>query len=341
MGMVRLLAMMLVFLVGCVDVRAQEACRKAPAPPENSRCFGSPTHQFIESMCLAHPRAQLTRARPCSERYQVHWRMEFDESYLGMPVIEAFDRKYGSMVNWSSMYLGKEQNTPEMLESFTIGKGPGDIIALQRNIEPGIVPSQNTHFTNFPNGTEAICISVDLFVPKGYAGSKGSGKLGYGVWGGTPGKQPGGGVSPVKAEAWTIRNVRGGRIEHTALYGYHLNRGASQLWSDHDVNLERPTCDSSGCCLHGDTSNRAKIPHGRWVRIEQEVVANKPGEADGLARLWIDGKQQAEMTGLYFGDMPIRGLKINDMWGGPVERPAHHARRSENYWYANYTVYAP
>ena len=37
---------------------------------------------------------------------------------------------------------------------------------------------------------------------------------------------------------------------------------------------------------------------GRWVRVNQEVVLNAPQKADGVARLWIDGKLVAERVDL-------------------------------------------
>jgi Polysaccharide lyase 14 len=44
------------------------------------------------------------------------------------------------------------------------------------------------------------------------------------------------------------------------------------------------------------TQSRFPLPKGRWVRIEQELVLNTPGQADGVARLWLDGDLMAEST---------------------------------------------
>lgn len=35
-----------------------------------------------------------------------------------------------------------------------------------------------------------------------------------------------------------------------------------------------------------------KLPRDQWVEIEQEVVLNSPGRADGHLRIWIDGRLQ-------------------------------------------------
>jgi Polysaccharide lyase 14 len=40
------------------------------------------------------------------------------------------------------------------------------------------------------------------------------------------------------------------------------------------------------------------LPKGRWVEIEQELVLNTAGKADGVARLWLDGDLKADSGGL-------------------------------------------
>ena len=37
---------------------------------------------------------------------------------------------------------------------------------------------------------------------------------------------------------------------------------------------------------------------GRWMHVQQEVVLNTPGAADGIVRLWADGELMAEDTGV-------------------------------------------
>ncbi|MGZ5889098.1 MAG: polysaccharide lyase, partial [Hyphomicrobium sp.] len=37
---------------------------------------------------------------------------------------------------------------------------------------------------------------------------------------------------------------------------------------------------------------------GHWMRVQQEVVLNTPGAADGIVRLWADGDLAAEDTGI-------------------------------------------
>ena len=40
------------------------------------------------------------------------------------------------------------------------------------------------------------------------------------------------------------------------------------------------------------------LPKGRWVSLEQELVLNTAGQANGIARLWLDGDLKAESTNL-------------------------------------------
>jgi hypothetical protein len=36
----------------------------------------------------------------------------------------------------------------------------------------------------------------------------------------------------------------------------------------------------------------------RWIRMDVEVVLNKPGEPDGAVRLWVDGSLTLDATGI-------------------------------------------
>lgn len=46
---------------------------------------------------------------------------------------------------------------------------------------------------------------------------------------------------------------------------------------------------------------RTTWPLGRWVKVEQEVKLNAPGQDDGLMRLWVDGALTIDR-----GGMPLR-----------------------------------
>ncbi|PMR69777.1 hypothetical protein CR158_09015 [Halomonas heilongjiangensis] len=61
------------------------------------------------------------------------------------------------------------------------------------------------------------------------------------------------------------------------------------------------------------------FPSGQWVTIEQEIVLNDPGEANGLARLWIDGQPVLEQRDIVYRTTPeltIDGLMFSTFFGG-------------------------
>jgi hypothetical protein len=76
-----------------------------------------------------------------------------------------------------------------------------------------------------------------------------------------------------------------------------------------------------------ETDNRAVafkayesvLPRGRWVRVDQEVILNTPKQADGVARLWLDGKLEIEVKAVDMRDDPnmvISGAVGDVFFGG-------------------------
>ncbi len=63
---------------------------------------------------------------------------------------------------------------------------------------------------------------------------------------------------------------------------------------------------------------RGILGRGRWIRIDQEVRLNEPGQANGLVRLWVDGVFRSETTGAelrYSGDMHLQGVMVDVYFG--------------------------
>ena len=48
------------------------------------------------------------------------------------------------------------------------------------------------------------------------------------------------------------------------------------------------------------SSQKTVWPSDRWVSVEQEVKLNAPGTADGILRVWIDGKLAIDQSGFTF-----------------------------------------
>jgi len=58
---------------------------------------------------------------------------------------------------------------------------------------------------------------------------------------------------------------------------------------------------------------------GVWYRIEQEIVLNQPDQADGRARVWVDGERVINQEGLQFRTvdaLKIDGLFFSTFFGG-------------------------
>jgi len=65
---------------------------------------------------------------------------------------------------------------------------------------------------------------------------------------------------------------------------------------------------------------------GRWVCVEARVKLNTPGEKDGLNQLWIDGRLEAERTGLdwrgSYTEHGVNAVFVETYWnrGSPVDQ---------------------
>jgi hypothetical protein len=61
------------------------------------------------------------------------------------------------------------------------------------------------------------------------------------------------------------------------------------------------------------------LPRGRWVRVDQEMILNTPNQADGVARLWLDGRLEIEVKAVDMRDTPaltIAGVVGDVYFGG-------------------------
>jgi hypothetical protein len=60
------------------------------------------------------------------------------------------------------------------------------------------------------------------------------------------------------------------------------------------------------------------FPRGRWVKLEQEVVLNTPKQADGVLRVWVDGRLAVERTDLNYRAKPgvtVSGVAADVFYG--------------------------
>ena len=60
------------------------------------------------------------------------------------------------------------------------------------------------------------------------------------------------------------------------------------------------------------------FPRGRWVKLEEEVVLNTPKQANGILRVWADGRLVVERTDMTFSTKPettIAGAGVDVFYG--------------------------
>jgi hypothetical protein len=60
------------------------------------------------------------------------------------------------------------------------------------------------------------------------------------------------------------------------------------------------------------------FPRGRWVRLEQEVVLNTPKQADGILRVWADGRLAVERSDVTYRLRPevtLSGVAVDVFYG--------------------------
>ncbi len=61
------------------------------------------------------------------------------------------------------------------------------------------------------------------------------------------------------------------------------------------------------------------FPRGRWVEMQQEIVLNEPSAANGILRVWIDGRLQLERSDIVFRIVPqlgFAGVMADIFYGG-------------------------
>lgn len=141
--------------------------------------------------------------------------------------------------------------------------------------------------------SEALCLQYQVKFPDDFEFVKG-GKL-PGLY---RGEAPSGGEKVSGRNGWSVRLMwrKKGQGE---LYEYIVNKD-----KDYGLSVGRGIFT---------------FPRGRWVSVEVETILNTPGRADGIARLWIDGRQVIEQDDIvYRTDDAVLpgGLMFSTFFGG-------------------------
>lgn len=216
---------------------------------------------------IAYSAMRSDAASPCSTRFPAPTRfaLKTSQGTLLTPIqlqARAGARERGVLENATAV-PASDAPTGEALE-----------VQLRRSgkVAKGKPPALNgVDFRWSPPGkaaANAACLTYSVWLPDGFA--YGAGGLLPGIFGGqAPAPGPASSSAPGKAGFGT-------RIMWAA-------DGQALLQIETDTTEFR-TLDTSSFLLQP----------GRWIKIEQEVVLNAPGQSDGIVRLWGDGKLVSE-----------------------------------------------
>jgi hypothetical protein len=93
----------------------------------------------------------------------------------------------------------------------------------------------------------------------------------------------------------------GGETAEVPVKGMTTGFVARQAWGEGGAALVRTfTHSSPNGTEYAIDPDRLRLDRGRWIRLEQEVVLNDPGQENGILRVWVDGKIRHDEQGLVF-----------------------------------------
>lgn len=117
-------------------------------------------------------------------------------------------------------------------------------------------------------GATHACLRYSVLLPEDFDFSLG-GTL-PGIFGGTMPDR----VEPAGEKSFALRT-------------HWFRNGASQF------RVQSKSVNDNGTLSIG-REGAVKLARGRWMTIDEEVVLNSAGAADGVVRIWVDGKKVAE-----------------------------------------------
>ncbi len=209
---------------------------------------------------------------PCSERY-------------GNGTLFGLQDKSGGPISTTDLQgrlAGRDWGLMENTKIVLLKDGPAPV-ALQINLpkvpvkaEGGAVSRSGMGFTWLPSKlptAKAACLTYSVWLPEDFN---------FGTGGSLPG-------------------LFGGETTDTPTLKAKAAFSTRNSWTDEGIAQVRTiTADESKGAIYSSSSNSVKLPRGRWIRLEQEVVLNQPGEEGGVMRVWIDGKLRFANTEMVF-----------------------------------------
>jgi hypothetical protein len=209
---------------------------------------------------------QTERKEPCRARYPAPTRLSLATS-AGTPLSPIELQGRAGVGEWGVLDNSKV---------VTVDQAPGTALEVKLAPVPGELAQseRDTNGIDFrwtPLGMKsatAACLDYSIFVPEKFPFNEGGGVLPAVVGGAPP---------PANSEKPDRFSVR---LEWT--------EDGKGVLSVATAGLDFRSVNLTGFPLEP----------GHWMRVQQEVVLNTPGAADGIVRLWADGDLMAEDTGI-------------------------------------------
>ncbi|MDX6750947.1 hypothetical protein SH611_14085 [Geminicoccaceae bacterium 1502E] len=276
---------------------------------------------FPSAALAGEPPVELRRQDGTPSCVREVWRADPGLRDLGKPGTRFFAEHWGTEVRGD-------------VDALRVAPAPDGLPAVERRVRAGTVEGFVVWGDQLGRpGAQAARASVDIWWEAGfrYPREFTGGKLALGLWGGEI------------TEAGTPADAQPGWYDVLMLHGRpHNEVGAGIGLYSYHLNRREPV---SGGAQYGQgmIGEEVSIPTGRWVRVEHEIILDRPGRTDGVTRLRIDGRLVLERFKITFRRdfrWGIRGIHLLDMWGGRPEDPRNQSPRDQRIWYRDWRLWA-
>ncbi len=272
---------------------------KLKLPSNLSIVFNGAALLIIGAAAVAAIRTTVIgeRASPCSERYPNALRMSLERGGRPMQVGEL--QAVVNQTDWSllentrivGLKAGPARQAMEFKTAFPRAE----------NADPELKPGVGFHWTPraIPK-TSAACLAYSVFLPEDFE---------FGLGGRLPG----------------LMGMADGAESKEPLFSTRYTWGESGTLGFHPQLPDIP----DGRSLESERMT-TRLERGGWVALEQEVVLNAPGEANGIMRIWANNELVFERT-----DVVIRkneAVVISGVLSEVTARPARTGGKLGKVW---------
>lgn len=263
------------------------------------------TAGFVSFMRTTFARPYI---EPCASRYHRQLAMRLDQD--GHPL---------SNIDLQAVANGQDEGLQDHLTiaqfnegptkfamAVTLAKGSGPQRSVE-GVEGGIsLPWSPTSLEQ----TTAACLSYDMFLPATFDFSDG-------------GTLPG-----------LFGTTSTGRFGDLPSFGTNLTWQAGG-----EPYYYVATKDAAESRAASFKTYEPTLSRGRWIHVDQELVLNKPGQSDGYARLWLDGRIESEVKTAQLrtdDTVTIAGVAGEIYFGGNGRKAT--AAKDETIWLSPFVI---